>query len=50
MGKPTAAVIGPLAWLIPAVAAAARDNGDEFVEDLGRLHFYNATPTNVIVY
>ena len=34
MGKPTAAVIGPLAWLIPAVAAAARENGDEFVEDL----------------
>lgn len=36
---PTAAIVGPLAWLIPAVAAAARESGTEFVEDLGRLHF-----------
>jgi len=39
MARPTAAIIGPLAWLIPAVAAAARESGTEFVEDLGRLHF-----------
>jgi hypothetical protein len=55
MGKPTAAVIGPLTWLLPAVAAAAIENGQEFVEDLERLHFYtpmpsSTTPTSVIVY
>jgi len=49
MDKPTAAVIGPLAWLLPAVAAAAIENGQEFVEDLERLSFYT-TPTSVIVY
>lgn len=42
----TAAVIGPLAWLIPAVAAVARDSGTEFVEDLERLHF-DIGPQNV---
>lgn len=46
LDKPTAAVIGPLAWLIPAVATAARDSGTEFVEDLERLHF-NICPQNM---